>query len=118
MHCRVVLSTTTEWGAVMTKLNVPADWKGRSLSLSLNIFGYGTFKFLLQFLSKHAEWQIYALLLGMFLASAVAFYIFFQNSDSFWKVPVRNQPARPNIDTVIGDPQSSDDQNVWGALDL
>ncbi|KAG2672289.1 hypothetical protein I3843_13G031100 [Carya illinoinensis] len=91
---RVVLTTTTEWGAVMTKLNVPADWK---------------------------EWQIYALLLGMFLASAIAFYIFFQNSDSFWKVPVRNQPARPNIDAVIGDPQSSDDQNVWasfGALDM
>lgn len=38
MHCRVVLTTTTEWGAVMTKLNVPADWKGRSLSLSLSIF--------------------------------------------------------------------------------
>ncbi len=66
---------------------------------------------------KHAEWQIYLLLLGMFLASAVAFYIFFENSDSFWKFPTgRNQPARPKVETILGDPQSSDDQNVWGSF--
>ncbi|XP_075647137.1 SEC12-like protein 1 [Castanea sativa] len=86
---RVVLTTTTEWGAVVTKLNVPADWK---------------------------EWQIYMLLLGMFLASAVVFYIFFENSDSFWKFP--KQAAKPKIGTILGDPQSSDDPNVWGPLDM
>ncbi|XP_062175394.1 SEC12-like protein 1 [Alnus glutinosa] len=83
---RVVLTTSSEWGAVVTKLNVPADWK---------------------------EWQIYLLLLGMFLASAVAFYGFFQHSDSFWNFPLgRNQPARP----ILGDTQSSDD--LFGPLDM
>ncbi|KAK7830203.1 sec12-like protein 1 [Quercus suber] len=62
------------------------------------------------------EWQIYMLLLGMFLASAVVFYIFFENSDSFWKFP--NQAAKPKIGTILGDPQSSDDPNVWGPLDM
>ncbi|PRQ56462.1 hypothetical protein RchiOBHm_Chr1g0336681 [Rosa chinensis] len=57
---KVVLTTSSEWGAVVTKLNVPADWK---------------------------EWQIYLLLLGLFLASAVAFYIFFEKSDNFWNFP-------------------------------
>ena len=38
--CRVMLTTTTEWGALVTKLNVPADWKGLSLSLSLSIYIY------------------------------------------------------------------------------
>jgi hypothetical protein len=33
--CRVVLTTSVEWGALVTKLNVPKDWKG-SLSLSLS----------------------------------------------------------------------------------
>ena len=56
------------------------------------------------------------LLLGMFLASAVVFYIFFENSDSFWKFP--NQAAKPKIGTILGDPQSSDDPNVWGPLDM
>lgn len=56
-------------------------------------------------------------LLGLFLASAVAFYIFFENSDSFWNFPLgRNQPARPKIEAIFGDPQSSDDQNMWGAF--
>ncbi|OIW13207.1 hypothetical protein TanjilG_17650 [Lupinus angustifolius] len=58
---RVVLTTSVEWGAQVTKLNVPKDWK---------------------------EWQIYLVLLGLFLASAVAFYIFFENSDSFWNFPM------------------------------
>ncbi|XP_057979879.1 SEC12-like protein 1 isoform X2 [Malania oleifera] len=84
---RVVLTASSLWGTVVTKLNVPADWK---------------------------EWQIYLLLLGLFLASTVVFYIFFENSDSFWNFPLRKtQPARPNIEAILGDPQS-DDQNMWG----
>ncbi|KAJ7970523.1 SEC12-like protein 1 [Quillaja saponaria] len=71
---RVVLTTSDEWGARVTKLTVPADWK---------------------------EWQIYMLLLGFFLVSAVAFYIFFENSDSFWKFPLgRDQPARSKFKTI------------------
>ncbi|KAK2999220.1 hypothetical protein RJ639_023606 [Escallonia herrerae] len=88
---RVVLSTSTQWGAMITKLNVPADWK---------------------------EWQIYLLLLGLFLASAVAFYVFFKNSDSFWKFPLgKNQPARPTIGAIL-DPQSDDQWGAFGPLDL
>lgn len=34
---RVVLTTSNEWGAVVTKLTVPADWKG-SLSLFSSSF--------------------------------------------------------------------------------
>nr|GMC77319.1 SEC12-like protein 1 [Ipomoea batatas] len=57
---RVVLTTSAEWGPMVTKLSLPAEWK---------------------------EWQLYLLLLGMFLASAVAFYVFFQKSQSFWNFP-------------------------------
>ncbi|CAL5363414.1 unnamed protein product [Camellia sinensis] len=86
---RVVLTTSKEWGAMVTKLNVAADWK---------------------------EWQIYLLLLGLFLASVVAFYIIFENSDSFWNFPLgRDQAARPKIEAILGDPQS-DDQNMWSAF--
>ncbi|RDX66325.1 SEC12-like protein 1 [Mucuna pruriens] len=89
---RVVLTTSVEWGALVTKLNVPKDWK---------------------------EWQIYLVLLGLFLASAVAFYIFFENSDSFWNFPLgKDQPARPRFKPVLGDPQSYDDQNIWGPVDI
>ncbi|KAK6933472.1 WD40 repeat [Dillenia turbinata] len=88
---RVIISTSTEWGAKVTRLNVPADWK---------------------------EWQIYLLLLGLFLASAVLFYLFHLNSDWFWQIPVRDHP-KPNLGSFIGDPEkSSDDQNVWGPVDL
>ncbi|XP_042482018.1 SEC12-like protein 1 [Macadamia integrifolia] len=88
---RVVLSTSSQWGAVVTKLNVPADWK---------------------------EWQLYLVLLGLFMASAVLFYIFFQNSDSFWNFPLgRDQPARPKV-AFFRDPETSDDPNSWGPLDL
>ncbi|XP_010267358.1 PREDICTED: SEC12-like protein 1 [Nelumbo nucifera] len=88
---RVVITNSKHWGAVVTKLNVPADWK---------------------------EWQIYLLLLGLFLASAVAFYVFFENSDSFWNFPLsRNQPARPKIEGIFGDPQSSD-EGIFGPLDM
>lgn len=91
---RVVLTTSSQWGAMVTKLNVPADWK---------------------------EWQIYLLLLGLFLASAVAFYIFFEKSDSFWNFPVpRNQQTRPKIDSLLGEAQSEDPNtwNVFGPLDM
>ncbi|KAG9136606.1 hypothetical protein Leryth_020269 [Lithospermum erythrorhizon] len=80
---RVILTTSREWGVMATKLNVPVDWK---------------------------EWQIYLLLLGLFLASVVVFYIFFENSDSFWNFP---QPGRPKIDSVLGDPKSDD---KWSEL--
>ncbi|GAB4836333.1 PHD finger containing protein Phf1 [Ancistrocladus abbreviatus] len=83
---RVVLTTTPEWGALVTKLTVPKDWK---------------------------EWQIYMVLLGLFLASAVLFYIFFQFSDPFWKIPVANQPERPGFDSGLGDSPASDD-STWG----
>ncbi|XP_008796618.2 SEC12-like protein 1 isoform X1 [Phoenix dactylifera] len=84
---RVVISTSNQWGAVATKLSVPSDWK---------------------------EWQIYLLLLGLFLASAVLFYIIYENSDSFWNFPLgRNQPARPLMEGFVRDPQISDDQSPW-----
>ncbi|KAJ6841109.1 SEC12-like protein 1 [Iris pallida] len=86
---RVVISISHQWGAVVTKLNVPADWK---------------------------EWQIYLLLLGLFLASAIVFYIFYQNSDSFWNFPLgRNQSAQPLLKSVVIDSQYEyeDDQSPW-----
>ncbi|WOL08888.1 SEC12-like protein 1 isoform X2 [Canna indica] len=79
---RVVLSASNQWGVMMTKLNVPADWK---------------------------EWQIYLVLLGLFLASLLVFYVIYENSDSFWNFPLgKNQPARPSTMTFT-EPQSSDD---------
>ncbi|XP_039014386.1 SEC12-like protein 1 [Hibiscus syriacus] len=86
---RVVLTTSSQSGAMVTKLNVPADWK---------------------------EWQIYLMLLGLFLASAIVFYVFFQKSDSFWNFPLaREQQARPKLDSFLGDAQSED---VFGPLDM
>ncbi|MCL7043614.1 hypothetical protein MKW94_009565 [Papaver nudicaule] len=86
---RVVVSTSTEWGTVVTKLNTKPEWK---------------------------EWQIYLLLLGLFLASAVLFFMFFRNSDNFWNFPVGpNQPAKPRSGGVYRDSQS-DDQSGWGAF--
>ncbi|KAK1287366.1 SEC12-like protein 1 [Acorus calamus] len=83
---RVILSTSTQHGTVVTKLSVPADWK---------------------------EWQIYLLLLGLFLASAIIFYVFFNNSEHFWNFPVaREHSLRPEIEGVLSDPQF-DEQNVW-----
>lgn len=68
---------------------------------------------------KFAEWQIYLLLLGLFLASAVAFYIFFEKSDNFWNFPLgKNQPARPEFGAFIKDSQPSDDRNIWGPVDM
>jgi len=61
-----------------------------------------------------AEWQIYVLLLGLFLASAMVFYIFYEHSDSFWNFPLgRNQPARPFLRSLISDSQFQDDQSAW-----
>ncbi|XP_065871983.1 SEC12-like protein 1 [Euphorbia lathyris] len=85
---RVVLTTSDEWGAVVTKLTVPADWK---------------------------EWQIYLLLVGLFLASAIAFYTLFKNSDAFWSSLGKNQPARPKFESILQDPQSD---NVFVPLDM
>ncbi|XP_015876637.2 SEC12-like protein 1 [Ziziphus jujuba] len=87
---RVVLTTSSEWGAVVTKLNVPADWK---------------------------EWQIYLLLLGLFLASAVAFYVFLKNADSFWQFPVQRDQATRQFKAYIGDSQSSD-HDPFGPVDM
>lgn len=39
--CRVVLTTSSEWGVMVTKLTVPADWKG--LSFSFFVFHIHTF---------------------------------------------------------------------------
>ncbi|KAL6552761.1 hypothetical protein OROHE_008125 [Orobanche hederae] len=84
---RVLLTTSKEWGVMVTELTVPADWK---------------------------EWQIYLLLFGLFLASLVAFYIFFENSDSFWNFPVTKQAARSKLENILGD----SDQIMWDTLDL
>ncbi|MQL80763.1 hypothetical protein Taro_013217 [Colocasia esculenta] len=85
---RCVLSTSNQWGVTLTRLNVPADWK---------------------------EWQIYLLLLGLFLASLVVFYIIYNNSDSFWNFPVGgDQPARPSLLKMSADdPHVTDDQSAW-----
>ncbi|KAK4800227.1 hypothetical protein SAY86_025592 [Trapa natans] len=92
---RVMLTSSNQWGAMVTKLSVPADWK---------------------------EWQVYLVLVGLFLASLVAFYIFYENSDSFWNFPLgRNQPARPKMGAIFGDPQPSDDNAFFDSglvLDL
>ncbi|PKA54337.1 SEC12-like protein 1 [Apostasia shenzhenica] len=83
---RVVISTSNQWGPVITKLNVPADWK---------------------------EWQLYLLLVALFLCSAVIFYFFYEHSDSFWNFPLgRNQP-RPHFRNIIPDSQLADDQSPW-----
>ncbi|XP_020589267.1 SEC12-like protein 1 [Phalaenopsis equestris] len=84
---RIVISTS-KGGAAITKLSVPADWK---------------------------EWQIYLLLLALFLGSAVVFYLFHEHSDSFWNFPLgRNQPGRPYLRTVLhDDSQLADEQSPW-----
>lgn len=66
---------------------------------------------------KFAEWQIYVLLVSLFVASAIVFYIFYENSDSFWQFPLgRDQPARPRFDSFVGDSQSADDP--FGPVDM
>lgn len=86
---RVILTNSCEWGVMATKLTVPADWK---------------------------DWQIYLLLLGLFLVSVVAFYIFFEVSDSFWNFPPPRDQASTLIDAESIHQQS--DQSQWVPLEL
>lgn len=86
---RVALTTSSQWGVMVTKLNVPTDWK---------------------------EWQIYLLLLGLFLASAILFYVFFENSDSFWNFP--DPSTRPKIETLHVDATSEEQWSSFGPVDL
>ncbi|KAI5073312.1 hypothetical protein GOP47_0011325 [Adiantum capillus-veneris] len=73
---RALLSFSSDSSVRVTKLNIGRVWK---------------------------EWQIYALLLSLILASAVLFYIFFEHSDSFWNFPLgRDQPARPPPEAIYG----------------
>lgn len=65
---------------------------------------------------KFAEWQIYVLLVSLFAASAIVFYIFYENSDSFWQFPLgRDQPARPRFESYVGDSHSDD---PFGPVDM
>ncbi|CAD6220790.1 unnamed protein product [Miscanthus lutarioriparius] len=83
---RVVISTSHQWGAELTKLNVPADWK---------------------------EWQVWLVLLALFLASAILFYVFYERSDTFWNFPMgRHQPAKP-FNVLKESPPVPEDQNPW-----
>ncbi|CDY23195.1 BnaA04g05640D [Brassica napus] len=88
---RVMLTTSSEWGEMVTKLTVPKEWK--------------------------AEWQIYALLFCLFLASVVLAYVFFENSDSFWKLPMGKDQRRPKISLFGDSSTSTKDHNRWN-LDL
>ncbi|CAN6165407.1 unnamed protein product [Urochloa humidicola] len=82
----VVISTSNQWGAEVTKLNVPADWK---------------------------EWQVWLVLLALFLASAILFYMFYERSDSFWNFPMgRHQPAKP-WNLLKESPPVPEDQTPW-----
>ncbi|TVU41211.1 hypothetical protein EJB05_14711 [Eragrostis curvula] len=83
---RAVISTSRQWGAELTKLDVPADWK---------------------------EWQLWLVLLALFLASAVLFYIFYERSDSFWKLPSgQHQPSKP-WSVLKESPPVPEDQTPW-----
>ncbi|CAN1172067.1 SEC12-like protein 1 [Linum perenne] len=87
---RVVLTTSNsnQCCAKVTKLTVPADWK---------------------------EWEIYVLLVGLFLASAVAFYIFFKKSDSLWNFPMgRDQPGRARFEPILQETP----EDPFGPLDF
>ncbi|XP_078436168.1 phosphate transporter traffic facilitator1 [Wolffia australiana] len=82
---RVLLSTSNQWGANLTKLDVPADWK---------------------------EWQIYMLLAGIFLISLVPFYFFYYHADGFWNLPQGrvDQRARSSLTENIN---TRDDHSAW-----
>ncbi|CAD6340731.1 unnamed protein product [Miscanthus lutarioriparius] len=83
---KVVISTSHQWGAELTKLNVPADWK---------------------------EWQVWLVLLALFLASAILFYMFYERSDTFWNFPMgRHQQAKP-WNVLKESPPVPEDQNPW-----
>ncbi|KAG7565383.1 WD40 repeat [Arabidopsis suecica] len=88
---RVMLTTSSEWGEMVTKLSVPKEWK---------------------------EWQIYALLFCLFMASVIAAYVFFENSDSFWRLPMGKDQKRPKISLFGGSSSTpSEDHSRWN-LDL
>ncbi|CAN6439350.1 unnamed protein product [Victoria cruziana] len=79
---RIILSASNGSEATITKLNI-RDWK---------------------------EWEVYLLLLALFVASAVLFYVFFKNSHSFWNFPVRTpQHPRPSMGSFTGDSQTVDE---------
>uniref|UniRef100_A0A0E0LI06 Uncharacterized protein n=2 Tax=Oryza punctata TaxID=4537 RepID=A0A0E0LI06_ORYPU len=83
---RAVISTSHQWGAELTKLNVPADWK---------------------------EWQVWLILLSLFLVSAILFYMFYERSDSFWNFPMgQRQPTKP-WSVLKESPPVPEDQNPW-----
>ncbi|CAN6297430.1 unnamed protein product [Urochloa humidicola] len=52
-YCRIVISTSHQWGAEITKLEVPPEWK---------------------------VWQIWLVLLSLFVSSAILFYLFFKHA--------------------------------------
>ncbi|CAA7019235.1 unnamed protein product [Microthlaspi erraticum] len=87
---RVMLTTSSEWGEMVTKLSVPKEWK---------------------------EWQIYALLFCLFMASVIAAYIFFENSDSFWRLPMGKDQRRPKISLFGSSSTPTEDHQKWN-LDL
>ncbi|KAG0630257.1 hypothetical protein M758_1G165500 [Ceratodon purpureus] len=76
--------------------------KGRSL---LSLGGDATARITRLQKSEWKEWQLYAVLIGMMLLSALLFLMFFESpkSDDFWKFPMgRAQPARPPPQAVWG----------------
>jgi prolactin regulatory element-binding protein len=55
--------------------------------------------------SEWREWQLYAMLIGMIILSAILFLGFSESTlaDDFWQFPMgRNQPARPPPEAVWG----------------
>jgi prolactin regulatory element-binding protein len=79
---RIVLSTSHQWGAEITKLDVPADWRGNKNTACLYVNSVPVLPLHRYFtrMSPSAVWQIWLLLLSFFLASAVAFYTFFKHT--------------------------------------
>ncbi|KAK1682049.1 hypothetical protein QYE76_042897 [Lolium multiflorum] len=80
---RVVISTSPQWGAEVTILNVPADWK---------------------------EWQVWLILLALFITSAILFYVFYQNSGSFFGAPHKTTKPWSVLNEA---PPSPENQNPW-----
>jgi len=52
------------------------------------------------------------------MASVIAAYVFFENSDSFWKLPMGKDQKRPKISLFGGSSSTpSEDHSRWN-LDL
>ena len=117
-----MLTTSSEWGEMVTKLTVPKEWKGLLVAHTslCNIYTFFVHlsKTHVSDLLDVAEWQIYALLFCLFMASVVLAYVFFENSDSFWKLPMGKDQRRPKI-SLFGDSSTTpaEDHNKWN-LDL